>query len=78
MQGKWVEEIGGRKPGIEVAGDICLRRPRFIQGCRADDDDDDEKHTLQKQKTNTSLFNTLIRDAQLPNTRSPGQLHFVC
>jgi hypothetical protein len=33
------------------------------------DDDDDEKHTLQKQKTNTSLFNTLIRDAKFPNTR---------
>ena len=23
------------------AGDICLRRPRPTQGCRADDDDDD-------------------------------------
>jgi hypothetical protein len=63
-------------PRIDVAGDICLRRPRPIQGCRADDDDD-KKHTLQKQKTNTSLFNTLIRDAKFPNTRSPSQLHFV-
>jgi hypothetical protein len=27
---------------LEVAGDICLRRPRPIQGCRADDDDDDD------------------------------------
>jgi hypothetical protein len=62
-------------PGIEVAGDICLRRPRPIQGCRAEDDD--EKHTIQKQKTNTNLFHTLIRDAKFPNTRSPGQLHFV-
>jgi hypothetical protein len=26
-------------PGIEDAGDICLRRPRPTQGCRADDDD---------------------------------------
>jgi len=80
MQGNWVEEIGGRMPRIDVADDICLRRPRSIQGCRADndnDDDDDKKHTLQKQKTNTSLFNTLIRDAKIPNTRSPGQLHFV-
>jgi hypothetical protein len=32
-------------PRIEVGGDICLRRPRPTQGCRAeydDDDDDDE------------------------------------
>jgi len=64
-------------PWIEVAGDICLRGPRPIQGCRADDDDDDEKHTIQKQKTNTNLFSALIRDAKFPNTRSPGQLHFV-
>jgi hypothetical protein len=28
-------------PRIEVAGDICLRRPRPTQGCRANDDDDD-------------------------------------
>jgi hypothetical protein len=27
-------------PRIEVAGDICLRRKRPAQGCRADDDDD--------------------------------------
>jgi len=66
-------------PRIKVTGDISLRRPRAIQGCRVDDDDDDdddnEKHTLQKQKTNTNLFNTLIRDANFPNTRSPSQLH---
>jgi hypothetical protein len=86
MQGKWVEDTDRRMAGREVAGDICLRRPRPIQGCRADDeggggsdddDYDDEKHTLQKQTTNTSLFNTLNRDAKFPNTRSPGQLHFV-
>ena len=40
-------EIGGRIPRIEVAGDVCLRRPRPTQGCRADDDaaaaaDDDD------------------------------------
>jgi hypothetical protein len=68
-------------PRIDIAGNVCLRRPRSIQGCRAnndnDDDDDDKKHTLQKQKTITSLFNTLIRDAKFPNTRSPGQLYFV-
>ena len=29
-------------PRIEVAGDICLRRPGPTQGCRADDDDDDD------------------------------------
>ena len=42
MQGNWVVEIGGRIYRIEVAGDICLRRPRLTQGCRADDDDDDD------------------------------------
>jgi len=26
-------------PRIEVAGEICLRRPRPIPGCRSDDDD---------------------------------------
>jgi len=41
-QGNWVVEIGGRVPGIEDAGDICLRRPRSTQGCRADDDDNDD------------------------------------
>jgi hypothetical protein len=29
-------------PRIEVAGDICFRRPRPTQSCRADDDDDDD------------------------------------
>jgi hypothetical protein len=29
-------------PRIEVAGDICLRRPRPTQGCRGYDDDDDD------------------------------------
>ena len=29
-------------PEIEVAGDICMKRPRPTQGCRADDDDDDD------------------------------------
>jgi hypothetical protein len=38
-QGNWVEELGGRMLRIEVADDICLRRQRPTQGCRADDDD---------------------------------------
>ena len=29
-------------PRIEVAGDICLWRPRPTQSCRADNDDDDD------------------------------------
>jgi hypothetical protein len=29
-------------PRIEVAGGICLRRPRTTQGCTVDDDDDDD------------------------------------
>jgi hypothetical protein len=40
MPGNWVVEIGGRMPRIEAAGDICLRRPRPTQECRAEDDDD--------------------------------------
>ena len=27
---------------IEVAVDVCFRRPRPTQGCRANDDDDDD------------------------------------
>ena len=41
-QGNWFVEIAWRMPRIEVAGDICLRRPRPAQGCRPDDDDDDD------------------------------------
>jgi len=51
-QGNWVVEIGGQMPRIEDAGDICLKRPRPTQGCRADDDDDDDE----------SLNNLLISD----------------
>jgi hypothetical protein len=36
----WVVETGWRLPRIEVAGDICLMRPRPTQGYRANDDDD--------------------------------------
>lgn len=36
----WVVEIGGKMPRIEVAGDVCLRRPRPTQDSRAGDDDD--------------------------------------
>ena len=35
---------------IEVAGDICLRRPRPTQGCTADDDDDVENKVIYKNK----------------------------
>jgi hypothetical protein len=31
---------------IEVAGDICFRRPRSTQGYRADDDNDSENFTF--------------------------------
>jgi hypothetical protein len=30
-------------PRIEIAGVICLRRPRPAQACRADDDDNDDE-----------------------------------
>jgi hypothetical protein len=38
MYGNWVVESGRRMPKIEAAGNICLRRLRPTQGCRADDD----------------------------------------
>jgi hypothetical protein len=41
-QGKWDVEIGGRMPRMQDAGDICLRRQRTTQGCRADGDDNDD------------------------------------
>jgi hypothetical protein len=42
-QRSWVVENGWWMPRIEVAGDICLRRPRTTQGWRVDDDDDEEQ-----------------------------------
>jgi len=50
-QGNWVVEIGAQMSGIEVAGDICLRRPRPTQGCRAEDnyDDDDDNDYLSSK-----------------------------
>jgi hypothetical protein len=40
-------------PRGEVAGDICLRKPRPTQGCRAvdDDDDDDDDYTFCLSKS---------------------------
>jgi hypothetical protein len=49
-QRNWVVEIGGRVPRIEVSGDICLRRPKPNQGCRADDDDDDDDYYYLSSK----------------------------
>jgi len=46
MQGNWVVEIDWWMPRIDVAGDICLRRSRPTQSCRADDDDDDDDDIL--------------------------------
>jgi len=40
-QGNWVVEIGGWMSRIEDVGDICFRKSRSTQGCRADGDDDD-------------------------------------
>jgi len=40
-QRNWVVEICGRMPRVEVAGEICLKKPRTTQDCTADDDDDD-------------------------------------
>jgi len=59
MQGKWLVEVGGRMPRIEVAGDKSLSRPRPTQGCRADDDDDDYYYvddiSLDKLKTQIEI-----------------------
>jgi len=41
-QRNWIVETGRRVPRIEVAGDICLRRPGTTQGCTVDGDDDDK------------------------------------
>ena len=38
-RGNRVVEIGGQMPRVEDAGDICWRRARSTQGCRANDDD---------------------------------------
>jgi hypothetical protein len=38
-----VVETGWRLPRIAVAGDICFKRPKPTQSCRADDDYDDDK-----------------------------------
>jgi hypothetical protein len=39
-------------PRIDVAGDICLRKERSAQSCRADDDDSVDKLILGKRITN--------------------------
>jgi hypothetical protein len=40
--GKLVVAIGWRMPSVEVAGDVCLRRPGPTEGCRTDDGNDDD------------------------------------
>jgi len=47
-QGNWAVEIGARMSRIEVAGDICLRRPRPTQGCRTNDNYDDNVYLSTK------------------------------
>jgi len=59
IQGNWVVEIGGRMPRIEDAGNICLRRPRPTQGCRADDDDLSPLTTLLFRQ-NITVFTELM------------------
>jgi hypothetical protein len=39
-QENWVVEFGRQMPRIEDTGNICLRRSRPTQGCRANDDED--------------------------------------
>jgi hypothetical protein len=55
-QENWVVEIGGRMPRIEIAGNICLRRPRPILGCTADDDDDNDKDRNSQYQEATSSW----------------------
>ena len=47
----WFAEIGWRMPRVEVAGDVCLKRPRPTQGCRADDDDGDDDNDDDDEQT---------------------------
>jgi hypothetical protein len=56
-QGNWVVEIGGRVSRIEVAGDICWRRPRPTHVCRADDDDDNNNAAVSVR--NNAYKNTV-------------------
>jgi len=44
---------------VEVAGDICLRRPRPTQGCRADDNYDDQ-HPSNKVENLTFIGQCII------------------
>ena len=50
-------------PRTEVAGDICLRRPRPTQGCTANDDggDDDDDDDIQQRV----LVNILVRERDI-------------
>jgi hypothetical protein len=50
-------------PRVGVAGDICLRRPRPTQGCKANDDYD-YHHPLNKVENIYALISPilLIRD----------------
>jgi len=43
-------------PRTEVAGDICLRRPRPTQGCRADDEDDDDDDDDDDEWHHTNFY----------------------
>jgi hypothetical protein len=60
VEGNWVVEIGGRMSRIEV-DDICWRRPRTTEDCRADgdddnDDDNDDDGDDDDQKQGISFF----------------------
>jgi len=58
-QGNWAVECGWRPHRIEVAGDICWRRPRPTEGCRSDDGD-----TI---RTNTELIRGSILACKATN-----------
>jgi len=66
-KGKWVVEIGARKPSIAVAGDTCLKRQRPTQGCRAGDDVEAiwlsrERQENMKLKIKSNIFNCNLRN----------------
>jgi len=63
MKENWVVEIGWWMRRIETAGDICLRRPRLTQGCKAnddDDDDDDDDDMYQKKSSKIVLIEKVL------------------
>jgi len=60
-------------PRLEDVGEICLRRPRPTQGCRADDADDDDdgiKYSTVKPRFTNASDREQFRFEQIFGTQS--------